>query len=91
MLLWAGVRRQGSAPPIVRPRRGSTIAFHDYYAMWLPVAIILQSALRHPGDLLLLALQVVLFPVRARQAAARLGDFVRPAARQPCPDLWLRP
>jgi hypothetical protein len=52
---------------------------HDYYAAWLPAAIILQSSLRHPADLTLLLVQAALFPGRTRQLAGELWRL-RPGA-----------
>jgi hypothetical protein len=76
-------RRNGIVPAIVTPRPRVAIALHEYYAMWLPVALILQSAVRHPADLILLLLHLMLFPARARQVAGeiwRLGRATRLAA-----------
>jgi hypothetical protein len=72
--------RAGIAPAIVRPQPGAAIALHDYYGVWLPAAVILQSALRHPADMVLLALHLLLFPVRARQSAAAVWRALRPGA-----------
>ena len=71
-LLWVRFRREGVHPALVAPRPRASIALHEYYALWLPAALILQSSLSHPGDLSLLLLHVLLFPGRARQAA---GEF----------------
>lgn len=68
-LLSAAFRRSGVAPALVVPEPGRSIFLHDYYAFWLPAGIIVQAALRHPLDLLLLLLQLALFPGFARRAA----------------------
>lgn len=73
--------RTGTAPAIVRPRPGAAIALHDYYGVWLPAAMIVQSALRHPADIAVLALHIVLFPARARQSAAAVRQALWPRAR----------
>lgn len=76
--LWRGAAREGVAPAIVRPRPAASIALHDFYGFWLPAAVIVESGLHHPADLLLLAVHLALFPVRARQAGAGLWQVVRP-------------
>jgi hypothetical protein len=47
--------------------------------MRLPAAVILQSALAHPADLLLLLLLATLFRKFARQAAGEMWRMLRPA------------
>jgi len=80
-VLYFRARHQGVTPAVVRPRAGAVIALHEYYAMWLPAAIILQSALHHPEDLLLLPLLAVLFRKFARQAAGEIWRMLPPARR----------
>ena len=77
-LLWLRFRREGVQPAIVAPRLRAAIALHEYYALWLPAAFILQSSLRHPFDLWLLLVQILLFPGRTRQAAGEIWHMRRP-------------
>lgn len=75
--LWRRFRHDGRGPAIVAPRPRAAIALHEYYALWLPAALILQSGLRHPADLPLLLLVALLFPSRSRQLLADLRP-IRP-------------
>jgi hypothetical protein len=82
-VLWSRYRRDRIAPAIVQPRPGAAIALHEYYGMWLPAAIIVQSALRHPADLSLLVVLVGLFPGRALQV---VGEIWRMRPGEPAAD-----
>ena len=59
---------------IAAPRERFLIAMHEYYDAFLPVAILIASALRHPLDLIVLALHLLAFPSRVRQV---LRDVVK--------------
>jgi hypothetical protein len=54
---------------IVAPRPRHMILLQDYYDLFLPLALLLGSALRFPIDLLVLAGHLLLFPRRALQVA----------------------
>jgi hypothetical protein len=50
---------------VVSPRTGSyRIAMYEYYEFFLPVGIVVASALRHPADVIVLAAHLALFPGR---------------------------
>lgn len=68
-------RRAGSAFVIVEPRPGGLHLLLDYYAMLLPAAFLIQSAIAWPGDLALLAAHLLLF----RQALLLLARQARRA------------
>jgi 1,4-dihydroxy-2-naphthoate octaprenyltransferase len=62
------------ASTVVQPRAHARIRMLEFNDTLLPVALLLASALRHPADLFVLAVHVVIFPVRLR---IWLRDFVR--------------
>lgn len=64
------IRRHLMVPTVVHPRPNTGIVLDDYYGMWLPVAMILQSAFQNPGDLLLLPVYLLLFPGRAWRSSS---------------------
>jgi 4-hydroxybenzoate polyprenyltransferase len=50
---------------VVSPRTGSyRIAMYEYYEFFLPVGLLVASALRHPADVIVLAAHLALFPGR---------------------------
>ena len=52
---------------IVVPKERSMILLHEYYDAWLPISVLVASALRHPLDFVVLAVHLLVFPTRARQ------------------------
>lgn len=52
---------------IVVPKERAMILLHEYYDAWLPVAVLVASALRHPLDFVVLAVHLLVFPTRVRQ------------------------
>jgi 4-hydroxybenzoate polyprenyltransferase len=52
-------------PVIVAARPQFFIVLHEYYDVFLPLSLLLASALRHPIDSVVVAIHLVLFPVRA--------------------------
>jgi hypothetical protein len=54
---------------IVAPKPRLLIVLHEYYDGFLPLAVLCASALRHPADLIVLAIHLLLFSRRIRQAA----------------------
>ena len=54
---------------IVRPRPRYLIWLHEYYDVFLPLALLVAAALAHRGDLLVLAAHLALFPRRAAETA----------------------
>jgi 4-hydroxybenzoate polyprenyltransferase len=59
---------------VVQPKARYLIVLHEYYDVYLPIAILVASALRHPRDFIVLALHGVLFPNRLLQT---VRDFAR--------------
>jgi hypothetical protein len=74
---------KGGRSRILRPRPGVRLILCFFYAFWFPVAVMLQSALRHPQDLVALLLFLALFNRHPRALAGRLrrgwAGSVRPA------------
>jgi 4-hydroxybenzoate polyprenyltransferase len=52
---------------IVMPKPRSMILLHEYYDAWLPIAVLFASALRHPLDVIVLAVHLLVFPTRVLQ------------------------
>jgi hypothetical protein len=57
---------------IVEPRPRHLIILHEYYDLFLPLALLLACALRWPYDAAALALHFILFPVRLVRSARDL-------------------
>jgi hypothetical protein len=53
---------------IVAPKARFLIVLHEYYDGFLPVAVLCASAWRHPADWVVLAIHLLLFSSRNRQA-----------------------
>jgi 4-hydroxybenzoate polyprenyltransferase len=64
-------------PVIVKPRTRFLIAMHEYYDLFLPVGILIASALRHPWDWAVLLVHLLLFPNRLLQTCRDLGQLWR--------------
>jgi len=79
LLVWGRVRAWQMHAVIVAPKPRFLIVLHEYYDGFLPVAVLCATALRHPADLIVLAIHLLLFSTRIRQAA---GDAVKLAAAQ---------
>jgi len=63
---------------IVAPKPRFLIVLHEYYDGFLPIAVLTAAAWRHPADLIVLAIHLLLFSTRIRQAvsdAAKLSHF----------------
>lgn len=52
---------------IVAPKPRSMIVLHEYYDAWLPISVLVASALRYPLDFVVLAVHLLVFPTRALQ------------------------
>jgi len=52
---------------IVQPRARHLILLNDYYEVFLPVSLLVASALAHPADWIVLALHCLVFPGRLSQ------------------------
>lgn len=57
----------GMKAVVVAPKPRFLIVLHEFYDVGLPVSVLIASALRHPLDLVVLAIHLVVFPVRVRQ------------------------
>jgi UbiA prenyltransferase family len=53
---------------IVAPKPRFLIVLHEYYDGFLPLAVLCAAAWRHPADSIVLAIHLLLFPTRMRQA-----------------------
>ena len=53
---------------IVAPKARFLIVLHEYYDGLLPVAVLCASAWRHPADVMVLAIHLLLFSRRIREA-----------------------
>jgi len=65
---------------IVAPKPRFLIVLHEYYDGFLPVAVLWASAWRHPADAVVLAVHLLLFSNRIRQAvndAVTLASYLR--------------
>lgn len=52
---------------IVVPKPRAMILLHEYHDAWLPLSVLLASALRHPLDFILMAVHLLVFPTRVLQ------------------------
>jgi hypothetical protein len=55
---------------IVAPKPRFLIVLHEYYDGFLPLSVLCASALRYPADCGVLAIHLLLFSRRIRQAVA---------------------
>jgi hypothetical protein len=62
---------------IVAPKPRFLIVLHEYYDVFLPIALLVTSALRHPFDWIVLAVHVTLFRGRRRQVWSDLRRLIR--------------
>lgn len=67
-LMAVRLRRFQMHAVVVAPKPRFLIVLHEYYDGFLPVAVLCASALRHPADLLVLAVHLLLFSTRIRRA-----------------------
>lgn len=68
LLVALRLRRWQIHPVIVAPKPRYRIVLHEYYDAWFPVAVLIASALHHPLDAIVIALHLMVFPSRLRQA-----------------------
>lgn len=61
---------------IVAPKPRFLIVLHEYYDVYLPVSILIASALRHPLDWIVLGIHLLVFPTRVRQTLRELRQLV---------------
>jgi 4-hydroxybenzoate polyprenyltransferase len=62
---------------IVAPKPRFLILLHEYYDAWLPISVLIASSLRHPYDFIVLAVHLLVFPTRARQALRDAFNLIR--------------
>lgn len=62
---------------VVAPRPRFLIVLHEYYDVYLPLAVLAASAIEHPPDLAVLAIHCVIFPARLAQTWRDLAKLVR--------------
>ncbi|MET0624926.1 MAG: hypothetical protein ABW250_18400, partial [Pyrinomonadaceae bacterium] len=67
MLEWARRLMWKTGLVVVVPKERASILMLEYYEVFFPLALLLSSSTRHPGDLLVVAGHLLLFPGRARQ------------------------
>ena len=70
---------------IVAPKERFLIALHEYYDAFLPIAILIASAIRHPYDWIVLAIHLAIFPTRVRQV---LSDSAKLWRERHYPSDW---
>ncbi|MEP6571904.1 MAG: UbiA family prenyltransferase [Gemmatimonadota bacterium] len=73
----ARTSRMGVSNVIVVPKPRYRTVMNEYYECFLPIALLGASALRHPGDWLVLAIHLVLFRERPRQILIDAWQTVR--------------
>jgi 4-hydroxybenzoate polyprenyltransferase len=62
---------------IVKPKPEFRIAMHEFYDTFLPLSLLVASAVRHPADLTALAVHLLLFPRRLMQLMRELHQLLR--------------
>lgn len=65
------------SPVVVAPKPRFLIVLHEYYDVYLPIAILIASGLEHRRDFVVLAAHLVLFPIRTIQTARDVGQLLR--------------
>jgi len=63
------VRRWGLRPLIVVPAARAFMVPHDFYIVFFPIALLLESAVRHHGDFVVLAAHLIVFPAAALETS----------------------
>ena len=61
---------------LVRPRPRYLLVLHDYYDVLLPLALLVASAIAHPGDAAVIAAHLLLFRGRAGEVARDLRKLI---------------
>ncbi len=85
LLVYLRVLRWHMNVAIVAPRERFLIAMHEYYDAFLPVAILIASAARHPFDWIVLAVHLAIFPMRGWQV---VRDAVKLWRERRYPSAW---
>jgi 4-hydroxybenzoate polyprenyltransferase len=62
---------------IVTPRPRFFVVLQEYYDFFLPIAILIASAFRHPVDILALAVHLLVFPRRLRYWLIEIRERLR--------------
>jgi hypothetical protein len=78
-------RLWGTSMVVVMPRQNFRFALDEYYVLFLPLTFLLSASRRHPPDLVVLAVHLVLFPAPAtylaREVYGLVGFALRPGRR----------
>jgi len=74
------VRRWGLRPLIVVPAARAFMVPHDFYIVFFPIALLLESAVRHPGDFVVLAAHLIVFPAAALETSRVSFLLFRPVS-----------
>ena len=77
LLEWSRRAMWRTGVVVVFPRERSSFLLLEYYEVYLPLAALLASSLRHPADALVLAAHLLLFPRRATQALRDLLKLLK--------------
>ena len=70
-------RRSGASPVIVAPKPRFFIVLLEFYSHLFPVSLLIAASIRHPRDLVVLVIHLILFPRRAFHTAGRIASTVR--------------
>lgn len=62
---------------VVAPKPRYLIVLDEYYVVYFPLALLIASSFRHPRDLIVLAVHLVLFPVLALRTAKEFMKLIR--------------
>lgn len=64
-LLARRIRIWKMSPVVVAPKPHFFIILHEYYDVFFPIALLVEAAIRHPWDAVVLAIHLLMFPGRA--------------------------
>jgi 4-hydroxybenzoate polyprenyltransferase len=73
--VWRRVRLWKMNVVIVEPRPHFLILLHEYYDVFLPIGILIASAMRDPRDLIVLGVHYALFPLRATRSITEISKL----------------
>lgn len=81
LIVAARIRFRRIYPSLVGEKRGDQVVLQDYYELFLPIALLLSSAIRHPADGTLIVLHLIAFRRRPAIVARDAWALGRIAAR----------
>lgn len=76
-LMLARLPKHRMRASIVEPGPRTAIILQEYHDFFLPAALLIGSAIRHPADWIVLAIHLLLFPRRLIQISRDVRDLVR--------------